>query len=70
VATNATNNQDSSKTPPHSAIAEMWRTYMKATGKSDQPGRAKTFEDLDPEIQQQFRDATKEFDRMDQTKRG
>jgi len=49
---------------PPSVIAEMWRIYMRATDKSDQPERAKTFEDLDPEIRQQFRDATKQFDRM------
>jgi hypothetical protein len=49
---------------PSSVIAEMWRTYMRATDESSQPERAKTFEDLDPEIQQQFRDAAKQFDRM------
>jgi hypothetical protein len=68
-ATDATNRQDSSP-PPHSVIAEIWGTYMRATEKSDQAGRAKTLEDLDPEIQQQFRDAMKEFDRMDQARRG
>ena len=50
---------------PPSVIAEMWHTYMRAIGKSNEPARAKTFEDLDPEIQQQFRDAMKQFDRMD-----
>ncbi len=54
------------KTP--SVIAEMWRTYMRAMDKSDQPRRAKTFEDLDPEIQQQFREAAAQFDRMDQSR--
>jgi len=68
-ATNATK-QESSTTAPHSVIAEMWNIYMRAAEKFDQPGKAKTFEDLDPEIQQQFRDAMKEFDRMDQTRRG
>jgi hypothetical protein len=66
-ATDATNKQDSS--PPHSVITEMWGTYMRPTEKSEQPGRAKTFEDLDPAIQRQFRDAMKEFD-MDYTRRG
>jgi len=67
-ATDATNKQDSSApVAPHSVIAEMWRTYMRVTDKFDQPGNAKTFDDLDPEIQQQIRDAMKEFDRMDQT---
>jgi hypothetical protein len=70
-ATDATNKRDSSApVAPHSVIAEMWRTYMRVPDKSDQSGRAKTFEDLDPEIQQQFRDAMKEFDRMDQSRRG
>lgn len=50
---------------PPSVIAEIWHTYMRPVDKSDQPGRAKTFEDLDPAIQQQFRDAMKHFDRMD-----
>jgi hypothetical protein len=67
-ATDATNKQDSS--PPHSVITEMWGTYMRPPEKSEQPGRAKTFEDLDPAIQRQFRDAMKEFDRMDHTRRG
>jgi hypothetical protein len=49
-ATNAANKQESSTTAPHSVIAEMWNIYMKATEKFDQPGKAKTFEDLDPEI--------------------
>jgi hypothetical protein len=66
-ATDATNKQGSS--PPHSVITEMWGTYMRPTEKSEQLGRAKTFEDLDPAIQRQFRDAVKEFDRMDQTRR-
>jgi hypothetical protein len=50
-----------------SVIAEMWRIYMRAMDKSHQPGQAKTFEDLDPEIQEQFRDAMKQFDRMDRS---
>jgi hypothetical protein len=63
--------QDDSKPvgAPASVIAEMWRTYMRATGKSDQSERAKAFEDLDPEIQRQFKDAMKQFDRMDQARR-
>jgi hypothetical protein len=66
-ATDATNKQDSS--PPHSVITEMWGTYMRPPEKSERPGGAKTLEDLDPEIQHQFRDAMKEFERMDQTRR-
>lgn len=49
---------------PPSVITEMWHIYMGATDKSPQPERAKTFDDLDPEIQQQFRDAIKQFDKM------
>jgi len=60
---------DTANTPP-SVIAEMWRTYMRAPEKSHQPDRAKTFDDLEPEIQKQFRDAMKEFDQMDRTRRG
>jgi len=55
---------------PPSVIAEMWRTYMRVTDKPTQPQQAKTFEDLDPEIQQQFKDAMKEFDKMDRARRG
>jgi hypothetical protein len=47
----------------------MWRTYMRAQEKSHQPYRAKTFDDLAPEIQRQFRDAMKEFDQMDRARR-
>lgn len=54
---------------PSSVIAEMWRTYMRAPEKSTRPDRAKTFEDLAPEIQKQFRDAMKEFDSMDRARR-
>src|ERR1700739_1541996 len=39
-----------------SVIAELRQTYMRATDRSHQPERAKTFEELDPEIQQQFKD--------------
>jgi len=42
---------------------------MRAPEKSDQPDRARTFEDLAPEIQQQFKDAMKQFDEMDRTRR-
>lgn len=41
----------------------MWRTYMRTPEKSDQPDRARTFNDLAPEIQQQFRDAMNESTR-------
>jgi hypothetical protein len=67
----ATKVQDVSKPvgAPASVIAEMWRTHMRPTDKSDQSERAKNFEDLDPEIQRQFKDAMKQFDRMDQARR-
>jgi hypothetical protein len=54
--------EQTSTTP--SVIAEMWHIYMRATDKSPQRERAKTFEELDPEIQKQFRDASKQFDKM------
>ena len=54
---------------PSSVIAEMWNTYMRVTDKSDQSQQARTFEDLDPKIQQQFKDAMKEFDRMDRARK-
>jgi hypothetical protein len=47
----------------------MWRKYMRPMDKSEQPQRAKTFEDLDPEIQRQFREAMAEFDKMDQARK-
>jgi hypothetical protein len=53
-----------------SVITEMWRTHMRAPEKSDQPDRARTFEELAPEIQQQFGDAMKQFDEIDRTRRG
>lgn len=53
-----------------SVIAEMWRTYMRAPERSDQPDRVKTFDDLAPEIKEQFRTAMKEFDAMDRARRG
>lgn len=52
-----------------SVIAEMWRTYMRPMDKSQQPRQAKTFEDLDPEIQRQFREAMAEFDKMDRARK-
>jgi hypothetical protein len=55
---------------PSSIITEMWRTYMKAPEKSDRADRARTFEDLPPEIQKQFRDAMQEFDAMDRARKG
>ena len=48
-----------------SVIAEMWGRYMRETRNFDQAGQAKTIDDLEPEIQQQLKDAMKEFDRMD-----
>lgn len=53
-----------------SVIARMWGTYMRPPEKSDQPDRARTFEDLAPEIQQQFKDAMKQLDEMDRTRSG
>jgi hypothetical protein len=51
-----------------SVIAEMWLTYMRVVDKSDQPQPATTFEDLEPEIQQQFRDAMVQFDKLDRSR--
>jgi hypothetical protein len=59
---------DTASRPP-SVIAEMWRTYMRPPEKPDQPDPAKTFDDLAPEIQQQFKSAMKEFDKMDRARR-
>ena len=56
---------DSSSTASQSVITEMWRVYMRATGSSHQAGGAKTIDDLEPEIQQQLKDAMRQFDRMD-----
>jgi hypothetical protein len=58
-------NQPSSDTESQSVIADMWRTYMRPLDESDQAGRARTFDELDPAIQRHFKDAMKEFDRMD-----
>jgi hypothetical protein len=67
-AGDATKKEESSNhVAPPSVISEMWRTYMRVTDKSDQSGRAKTFEDLDLEIQEQFKEAMKQFDRMDRS---
>jgi hypothetical protein len=54
---------------PSSVIAEMWSTYMRMREKSNLADRARTFDDLAPEIQQQFSDAMKEFGEMDRTGR-
>jgi hypothetical protein len=51
---------------PPSVIADMWRIYMRPTDKSHQHKRADTFEDLDPEIQQQLKDAMRYFDRREE----
>ena len=68
----ATEKGDGSKaaSAPPSVIAEMWRTYMRRVEKSERAKRATTFEDLDPEIKQQFKDAMREFDRMDRIRGG
>jgi len=63
------NEYTSSLAGTSSVIAEMWSRYMRAPEKPDQAQHAKTFKELDPEIQQQFRDAMKEFDKMDATRR-
>jgi hypothetical protein len=52
---------------PPSVIAEMWRIYMRPTDKSNQAARPSTFEELDPEIQQQFKDAARFFDRTNRS---
>lgn len=66
-ATGVTKTPDNSgsSAPPQSVIAEMWGRYMRETRNFDQAGQAKTIDDLEPEIQQQLKDAMKEFDRMD-----
>jgi hypothetical protein len=48
-----------------SVVAEMWRTYMRPVNESKPTGGARTFEELDPTVQRQLKDAMKEFDKMD-----
>lgn len=50
-----------------SVIDQMWRTYMRPPDKTARPERAKVFEDLNPEIQRQFKDAMRQFDKMDRS---
>lgn len=59
---------DAAVTPP-SVIAKMWGTHMRVRDKPDQPERARTFENLAPEIQQQFKNAMKEFDKIDRAQK-
>jgi hypothetical protein len=48
-----------------SVISEAWRRYMRPAEARGSASRAKTIDDLEPEIQQQFREAMRQFDKMD-----